>query len=55
MEFKLASAEFERFVAALDRPAKAIPALEKLMTEESVLEALQRASKSCATPADPER
>jgi len=36
--FELAPAQFARFVEALDRPAKAIPALQKLLSEKSVLE-----------------
>jgi uncharacterized protein (DUF1778 family) len=36
--FELASAQLARFAEALDRPAKAIPALQKLFAEKSVLE-----------------
>lgn len=36
--FELAPAQFARFVDALDRPAKVIPALQKLFSEKSVIE-----------------
>ena len=36
--FELSSAEFARFTEALDRPAKAIPALRRLFSERSVTE-----------------
>lgn len=36
--FEIAPAQFARFVDALDRPAKAIPALRNLFSEVSVLE-----------------
>ena len=36
--FSLTAAEFARFTAALDRPARAVPALQKLFSESSVLE-----------------
>lgn len=36
--FELAPAQFARFAEALDRPAKVIPALQKLFSEESVIE-----------------
>lgn len=36
--FNLPPDKFEQFVAALDRPAKGIPALRKLLFEPSVLE-----------------
>ena len=36
--FELAPAEFSRFSEALDRPAKAIPALQRLFSEKSVVE-----------------
>jgi uncharacterized protein (DUF1778 family) len=36
--FELAPSQFSRFAEALDGPAKAIPALQKLLTEESLLE-----------------
>jgi len=36
--FELAPAKFARFAEALDRPAKAIPALQRLFAEESILE-----------------
>jgi uncharacterized protein (DUF1778 family) len=36
--FELAPAQFARFAEALDRPAKVIPSLQKLFSQESVLE-----------------
>jgi uncharacterized protein (DUF1778 family) len=36
--FELAPAQFARFAEALDRPAKVIPALQKLFSEKSVIE-----------------
>jgi uncharacterized protein (DUF1778 family) len=36
--FALSPAEFARFTDALDRPAKAIPALQRLFAEKSVIE-----------------
>ena len=36
--FELAPAQFARFAAALERPAKTIPALRKLFAQKSVLE-----------------
>jgi uncharacterized protein (DUF1778 family) len=36
--FELSPAQFERFERALDRPAKVIPALQKLFREETVLD-----------------
>ena len=36
--FEMASAQFARFAEALDRPAKVIPALQKLFAQKSVLE-----------------
>lgn len=36
--FSLSPDKFDRFVAALDRPGKTIPALRKLFSEASVLE-----------------
>lgn len=35
--FELASTQFARFAEALDRPAKVIPALRKLLVQTSVL------------------
>lgn len=35
---ELAPAEFARFTEALDRPARAIPALQKLFAEKSIIE-----------------
>ena len=37
-QFQLSPAQFERFQRALDRPARIIPALQKLFAEESVLD-----------------
>ena len=36
--FELAPSQFARFAEALDRPAKVIPALQKLFSEKSVIE-----------------
>jgi uncharacterized protein (DUF1778 family) len=36
--FELPPAQFRRFVEAVDRPAKAIPALQRLFSEKSVIE-----------------
>lgn len=36
--FELPAAQFARFTQALDRPAKAIPALQRLFAEKSILE-----------------
>ena len=36
--FEMKPAQWEAFTAALDRPARRIPALEKLLRERSVLE-----------------
>ena len=36
--FDLPPAQFARFAEALDRPAKAIPALQRLFSEKSVIE-----------------
>lgn len=36
--FALSPAQFARFAEALDRPAKAIPALQRLFSEKSVIE-----------------
>lgn len=36
--FELPPAQFARFTEALDRPAKAIPALQRLFSEKSVIE-----------------
>jgi uncharacterized protein (DUF1778 family) len=36
--FSLSASKFDEFVAALDRPAKIIPALQKLFSEPSILE-----------------
>jgi uncharacterized protein (DUF1778 family) len=36
--FELAPTQFARFAEALDRPAKAIPALQKLFSKESLIE-----------------
>ena len=36
--FELSAAHFARFAEALDRPAKVIPALQKLFREPSILE-----------------
>ncbi len=36
--FELARTQFAQFAEALDRPAKVIPALQKLFAEKSVLE-----------------
>jgi uncharacterized protein (DUF1778 family) len=36
--FELSSPQFARFKEALDRPAKVIPALQKLLSEQSVIE-----------------
>jgi len=36
--FELPPAQFARFAEALDRPAKVIPALQKLFMEKSVIE-----------------
>ena len=36
--FELAPTQFARFAEALDRPAKVIPALQKLFSERSVIE-----------------
>lgn len=36
--FELPPAQFARFAEALDRPAKVIPALQKLFSHKSVLE-----------------
>lgn len=36
--FELPPAQFARFTEALDRPAKAIPALQKLFSERSAIE-----------------
>src|SRR3954465_4764247 len=36
--FELAPVQFARFAEALDRPAKVIPALQKLFSVESVIE-----------------
>jgi uncharacterized protein (DUF1778 family) len=36
--FELPHTQFVRFTQALDRPAKVIPALQKLFAEESILE-----------------
>ena len=36
--FELPAAQFERFREALDRPAKIVPALQKLFSEKSVIE-----------------
>jgi len=36
--FELPAAQFARFTQALDRPAKAIPALQRLFSEKSILE-----------------
>ena len=35
---ELAPAQFSRFTEALDRPARAIPALQKLFAEKSIIE-----------------
>lgn len=40
--FELSAGQFERFRQALDRPAKAIPALQKLFSEKSILETNER-------------
>lgn len=37
-QFELAPAQFARFTEALDRPAKAIPALQRLFAEKSLIE-----------------
>ena len=37
-QFQLSPAQFERFQRALDRPAKIIPALQKLFADETVLD-----------------
>lgn len=37
-QFQLSPAQFERFQRALDRPARMIPALQKLFAEETVLD-----------------
>jgi uncharacterized protein (DUF1778 family) len=37
-QFELPPAQFAQFVEALDRPAKAIPALRRLFREKSVIE-----------------
>ncbi len=42
----LPPSQFARFAQALDRPAKAIPALQKLLSEKSVLE--RRAHKAAS-------
>jgi uncharacterized protein (DUF1778 family) len=36
--FELPPAQFARFTEALDRPAKVIPALQKLFSEKSIIE-----------------
>jgi uncharacterized protein (DUF1778 family) len=36
--FELPPAQFARFTAALDRPAKVIPALQRLFSEKSIIE-----------------
>ena len=36
--FELPPAQFARFTQALDRPAKVIPALQRLFSEKSILE-----------------
>jgi uncharacterized protein (DUF1778 family) len=36
--FQLAPAQFARFADALDRPAKVIPALQRLFADKSILE-----------------
>lgn len=36
--FELPAAQFARFTQALDRPAKVIPALQRLFSEKSILE-----------------
>jgi len=36
--FELSNARFVRFTQALDRPAKVIPALQKLFAKDSILE-----------------
>jgi len=37
-QFSLSPVQFDKFVAALDRPGKVIPALQKLFSERTVLE-----------------
>lgn len=37
-DFFLSDAQWKKFVAALDEPPKSIPALQKLLSEPSVLE-----------------
>ena len=44
--FSLSPDKFDLFVAALDRPAKVIPALQKLFSEPSVLERQAKESRS---------
>jgi len=44
--FSLSAADFDKFVAALDRPARVIPALKKLLQEPSVLERVSKEPRS---------
>jgi uncharacterized protein (DUF1778 family) len=43
-QFELSVAQFERFQRALDRPARVIPALQKLFAEETVLDRNRKAA-----------
>jgi len=47
-QFELGSAQFAKFLQALDRPAKVIPSLQRLFAEETVLERNRKPNRAVA-------